>query len=172
MIAAIRSDQTPNLLVMQYSSEWEVRNLMLVPSFFFSENAIERRPPLAGTARRAGWVGCNILLSSIAPEGKLRIIDGGVVRDPAAVREHYDRIRPLAAVTASLRGWLLDILNVVHKIGRERFTLGEVYAFQQELALRHPDNLNVRAKIRQKLQVLRDLGLIEFLGGGDYRIHL
>jgi chromosome condensin MukBEF MukE localization factor len=28
----------------------------------------------------------------------------------------------------------------------------------------------VRAKIRQQLQRLRDLGLVEFLGGGRYRV--
>jgi hypothetical protein len=33
----------------------------------------------------------------------------------------------------------------------------------------HPANRHVRDKIRQQLQVLRDLGLIEFLGRGGYR---
>ena len=33
----------------------------------------------------------------------------------------------------------------------------------------HPDNRHVRDKIRQQLQVLRDLGLVEFLGRGRYR---
>jgi len=28
----------------------------------------------------------------------------------------------------------------------------------------------VRDKIRQQLQILRDLGFVEFLGGGDYRL--
>ena len=33
-----------------------------------------------------------------------------------------------------------------------------------------PGNRHVRDKIRQQLQVLRDLGFMEFLGGGRYRI--
>jgi type II restriction enzyme len=33
----------------------------------------------------------------------------------------------------------------------------------------HPENRHVRDKLRQQLQVLRDLGLIEFLGRGRYR---
>jgi type II restriction enzyme len=33
----------------------------------------------------------------------------------------------------------------------------------------HPDNRHVPDKIRQQLQVLRDLGFVEFLGGGRYR---
>jgi len=34
----------------------------------------------------------------------------------------------------------------------------------------HPNNAHVRDKIRQQLQVLRDLGLLEFLGSGSYRL--
>ena len=33
----------------------------------------------------------------------------------------------------------------------------------------NPQNHNVEAKIRQQLQILRDLGFIEFLGKGQYR---
>jgi hypothetical protein len=33
----------------------------------------------------------------------------------------------------------------------------------------HPANRNVQAKIRQQLQVLRDLGHLDFLGNGSYR---
>lgn len=32
-----------------------------------------------------------------------------------------------------------------------------------------PANRHVRDKIRQQLQVLRDLGLLEFLGAGSYK---
>lgn len=37
------------------------------------------------------------------------------------------------------------------------------------VAARYPANRHVRPKLRQQLQRLRDLGLIEFLGGGHYR---
>jgi type II restriction enzyme len=38
------------------------------------------------------------------------------------------------------------------------------------LAELHPDNHNVQPKIRQQLQELRDLDLLEFLRGGEYRL--
>lgn len=38
------------------------------------------------------------------------------------------------------------------------------------LAKLHSKNRHVRDKIRQQLQVLRDLGLIDFLGFGSYRL--
>jgi type II restriction enzyme len=34
----------------------------------------------------------------------------------------------------------------------------------------HPLNRNIRPKIRQQLQVMRDHGVLEFLGQGRYRI--
>ena len=95
MIRAIRSDNVPNLLVMQYSVTWNVRNLLLVPSFFFAETAIERRAPLGPTARRAGWVGCNILRSVISPEGKLRLVTDETIEDRKSVRALYKKIKPI-----------------------------------------------------------------------------
>jgi type II restriction enzyme len=50
------------------------------------------------------------------------------------------------------------------------FTLVDVYERADDLAKLHPKNAHVRDKIRQQLQVLRDLGLLEFLGTGSYRL--
>jgi type II restriction enzyme len=49
------------------------------------------------------------------------------------------------------------------------FTLENVYSFEKELSDKHPKNRNVRPKIRQQLQLLRDLGLVEFVTPGVYR---
>jgi type II restriction enzyme len=38
------------------------------------------------------------------------------------------------------------------------------------LARLHPQNTHVRDKIRQQLQVLRELGFVSFLGAGSYRL--
>lgn len=63
----------------------------------------------------------------------------------------------------------MDVLHCVnHTEGRE-FTLAEIYQFEAELAGFHPANHEIRAKIRQQLQVLRDRGIIDFLGNGHYR---
>jgi type II restriction enzyme len=78
-------------------------------------------------------------------------------------------LRPLEKLKVEARGWTLDVLNVVRGLGRREFTLAEVYAQEAALARLHPENRNVRPKIRQQLQVLRDLGLVEFLGHGRYR---
>lgn len=170
MVSAIRSDRVPNLLVLQYSSNWSVVNLLLVPSFFFSESAIQKRKPLGPSARRAGWVGCNILLNQIAPEGKIRLVSSSVLANPAQVRAQYQRIKPLAELKPATRGWTLNVLKFVHRIGRKEFSLTDVYVFENELADLYPNNRHVRPKIRQQLQVLRDMGFLRFLGNGEYSV--
>ena len=52
----------------------------------------------------------------------------------------------------------------------ESFTTAEVYAFERELEKLHPDNRHVRDKIRQQLQVLRDLGLLLHVERGIWRL--
>lgn len=172
MISAIRSDRVPNLVVMQYSGAWQVQNLLLIPSFFFNESAIEKRKPLAPTARRAGWIGCNILLSAMPEIGKIRIVDSGIVTFHEEVRTEYRRLRPLANIAPTTRGWTLDVLRAVQSLGRVEFALADIYAFDQHLQSLHPNNRNVRPKIRQQLQVLRDLGMLLFQSKGHYKLIL
>jgi type II restriction enzyme len=170
MLRTIRADRTPNLLVLQYSSGWFVQNLLLVPRMFFSESVIERRKPLAATARRAGWVGCNILLSEIPADGKIVMISAGVPVLKNQVRDEFARVKELARLPPSLRGWALDVLRVIRRLGRTDFTLQQLYASESELAALHPQNQNIRPKMRQQLQVLRDIGLITFISPGSYRL--
>ena len=42
--------------------------------------------------------------------------------------------------------------------------------FEPDLKALHPRNQNIRPKIRQQLQVLRDVGLLEFTSLGNYTI--
>ena len=62
----------------------------------------------------------------------------------------------------------MDVLYCLEQIGREHFTLQDVYAFTDYLQERHRENHNVQPKIRQQLQYLRDKGFVEFLGRGEY----
>jgi type II restriction enzyme len=170
MMEAIVQDRTPNLLILQYSPSWAVINLLLIPSFFFTMSTIEKRKPLSQNARRAGWIGCNILLSAISSHGKLRVIRDGVETSPDNVRKHYQQTRPLSSVNAKARGWTLDVLRAVQKLEHSTFSLQDIYAAEEELAIAHPNNRNVRAKIRQQLQVLRDLGFLTFRDRGIYEL--
>ncbi len=171
MRCAIEAGGTPNLFALHYEPEaWEVRNLLLVPSFAFTMSAVERRNPLGPKARRAGWVGCNIVLGNIPPDARIRVVASGVASSATEVRRQYARLRPLSKLKLEKRGWTLDVLNAVRSLGKQDFSLPEVYALEGSLARLHPSNRHVRDKIRQQLQVLREVGFLEFLGGGDYSL--
>ena len=171
MCRAIKGGRTPNLFTLYYEPErWRVVDLVLVPRFVFSLSCIERRNPLSSTAQRHDYVLCNILFANIPSDARIPIVTCGEASSPHWVREQYTRLRPLEKLKVEARGWTLDVLNVVRGMGRQEFTLAEVYAFAGELARLHPRNRFVRPKIRQQLQILRDLGFVEFLGSGQYGI--
>jgi type II restriction enzyme len=73
--------------------------------------------------------------------------------------------------TRSLQsGWTSDVLTAVRSLKKVKFFLSDIYEHEERLAKLHPNNHHVRDKIRQQLQVLRDLDLLEFLGDGSYRL--
>jgi type II restriction enzyme len=170
MTEAVKSGNAPNLLYLHYhpDPDWTVANLLLVPSFFFTLSLIEARPKLKPPAKRAGWQGCNLRLDNVAPDGKRKLVDSKVVAPKAEIRAWYARVQPLQTIPITARGWTLDVLNIVQRLGAE-FTLADVYDYEGVLSLLHPDNRHVKDKIRQQLQVLRDLGFIDFLERGHYR---
>lgn len=169
MIERITSDSNPDLFVMQYSDDLQVLNLTLIPKFFFVPSIIEKRKPLSENARRAGWTGCNILYSKIPEQGKITVIRDQVPVSMESVVEKYAQVKRLQTGNMESRSWLMDILVYVNSIPAAEFTLQDMYKFADELHLKHTNNHNIEAKIRQQLQILRDKGFIEFLGKGRYR---
>ncbi|MHC4617227.1 MAG: hypothetical protein ACYTEQ_05680 [Planctomycetota bacterium] len=68
-----------------------------------------------------------------------------------------------------LSGWQLDVYQAICGLPGRTFKLADVYGQKARLQKRHPENKNIEAKIRQQLQKLRDLGIIEFVRPGVYR---
>lgn len=170
MIQRIESVNNPNFFFLNYSKrELKVKDLILVPKYFFVEDIIEKRKPLAETARRAGWIGCNIEIKKIPDEGKIYIVKNEAVTKTEDVLEQVKKIQFISNCNLKARGWIMDILNCVGSLEGKEFYLKDVYRFEDELKIKHPDNNHIKDKIRQQLQVLRDQGLIEFLGKGHYR---
>lgn len=73
---------------------------------------------------------------------------------------------PITLERADLYGWL-DLVYDVLPDGE--FRNQDVYAHRDLFQRRFPRNQNIEAKVRQKLQELRDLGFIEHLGPGRWR---
>ena len=169
MITRITSNENPEFFFLSYSlQDFSVKNLVMVPKHFFVPSIIEKRKPLASTARRAGWVGCNILLNKIPIQGRISIITDGHEEEKSLVVKKANMARRLNVDSIENRGWLFDILNCVNAIDSKEFTLADIYEFENLLADMHPANKNIRPKIRQQLQMLRDRGFIDFLGNGNY----
>ena len=78
------------------------------------------------------------------------------------------RAQRLSVDNITARGWLSDILNCVNSIPYDQFELSDIYRFETFLNEKHQNNHNIRAKIRQQLQILRDKGFIKFVGKGKY----
>ncbi|HTK36721.1 MAG TPA: DpnI domain-containing protein [Caulobacteraceae bacterium] len=171
MCARLAASNNPNLVLMNYDlAARSVTDLFVMPKHFFVPEIIEERKPLAQTARRAGWVGCNILLKDVPEVGKIYVVRGGVALPKDAVLEQWSATLFLRDQSLAARGWLIEVLKCVEAIDRPEFELSDVYAFEDRLSGLYPGNNNVRPKIRQQLQVLRDQGLLEFVGRGVYRL--
>lgn len=170
MIERITGNDNPDFLIMIYSSNtMTVQSLIFIPKHFFTPDIVEKRKPLAATARRAGWVGCNILINNIPNQGKISIISQGVVSDKNSIIDLFKTSKTLETDNISGRRWLMDVLNCINSIKSDDFTLKDVYLFEENLRAKHPKNNHIKAKIRQQLQILREKGFIEFTKKGCYK---
>ena len=169
-VQRISESTSPDFLFMSYSlSDMMVHHLSFVPKFFFTPDIAEKRKPLSDGAKRAGWTGCNILYDQIPIQGRIAIIQDMKVIDKSIVSENIKRAFSMKVNDLESRGWLFDVLYCVNNISTAEFTLEQIYQSENVLLEKHPNNHNVRPKIRQQLQMLRDRGIIEFLGNGRYR---
>lgn len=170
LIERIMNGTAPTLFLLLRNASWIVDSLTAIHSVFLTPSVIEKRKPLSPRAVRSGWVGCNIRLDRIGPDGEIKIVDHGQVRSTDDVRRRFRRVIPLATIEPTERGWTTLTLSVVRALRERRFRLSDIYARERTFELRYPRNRNVRPKIRQQLQVLRDLGIIQFEGHGNYTL--
>ena len=169
LIARVNASTAPTLCLLGRSESWQVQSLIAIHSSFLTPWVIERRSPLSQNARRAGWVGCNIRLDRIPPDGEIAVISEGVCLPKSEVRRRFERFLPLANLSADQRGWTTLTLSII-RIAREKQVraIRFIRAGSRSSPRRIPEISHVRAKIRQQLQVLRDLGVLTFEGRGQY----
>ena len=169
-VQRITSNTSPDFLILNYSTEKLcIKNLRFIPKHFFVPNIVEKRKPLPNTARRAGWIGCNIYFDKIPKQGQIGIICN---RIPIAKDDVIAQVQDMSFFDTDnigTRSWIVDILYCINKIPKTIFSLEDVYQFESWLASQHPANHNTRPKVRQQLQILRDNNIIEFLGNGLYK---
>lgn len=169
MVNKISSNNNSNFFFLHYSSTYSVLNYFTIPKFFFTKEIIEKRNPLSENARRAYWVGCNILYGNIPKTGIIYIIKDGKIVNREIVVQQWKKTSFLSNQNLSNRGWTIECLGLIDKIITDKFTINDVYKFEELLKQKYPNNRFIKEKIRQQLQVLRDRGLIKFIGKGLYQ---
>ena len=169
MIERITSNQNPNFFFLTYTKTWSVNNFLIIPKQFFTPEIIIKRKPLSDTARRAGWVGCNIDISNVAEAGKVFLVKDSKLIDRKIVETSFNKTLFLRGKSTDSKGWILDIMKCVDSIHKDSFTLDDVYKYEKKLKLKYPNNNFIKDKIRQQLQHLRDKGILEFVGRGNYK---
>lgn len=168
----LRSSSNPNLFVLNYHLQnLSVIDFLVIPKHFFVPEIIEKRKPLTETARRAGWVGSNILLQKVPQAGKIFLVRRGQVESKDKVLTEWKKtlfLREEKEVSA--KGWLLDVIRSVERLKKRKFTLDDIYTSEKELSKLHPENKHIKDKIRQQLQILRDKGYLNFISRGIYQL--
>ncbi len=163
----LAANNNPNLLLMNYNlKQLSVTNLFVVPKHFFVREIIEERKPLPSTARRAGWIGSRILLGQIPEAGKIFIVRDGQIEPKHVVLSKWSKTLFLRDEGLEARGWLIEAMKCVDLIGKREFSIEDIYAYENRLSRLYPDNQNVKPKIRQQLQFLRDEGYLDFVSRG------
>jgi len=129
MLERLRSSNNPNFFLLDYSLlNLSVVNFFVIPKHFFIPQIIEERKPLVITARRAGWIGCNILLHSIPQTGKIYFVKNGTIESKEKVLTKWQKtlfLREEQEISA--KTWLLDVMQCVEELGKRDFTLSEIY---------------------------------------------
>lgn len=166
----IVASNNPNFLFMNYSlKSMGVIDLFIVPKHFFVPTFFSRESPLLKLHDvRDGSAATSFSIKSPNLE---RYFTFEKVNSPTK-RPFWLSGKKLFLRNQSIeaKGWLLEVMKCVDMIGKPEFDLEDVYRFEQRLSTIFPNNQNVKPKIRQQLQYLRDKGYLEFVSRGNYRL--
>ncbi|MDY0278006.1 MAG: phospholipase D-like domain-containing protein [Acholeplasma sp.] len=94
-------------------------------------------------------------------DNDVRVINKKIVLDSFTIN----------ALRKTLKGWNLLVFETIYNsIETETFVLEDVYKHEDYFKLSYPNNFNIKAKIRQTIQDLRNFGYIEFVDdNGTYK---
>jgi type II restriction enzyme len=165
----LAASNNPSLFLLNYDrKQLSVVNLMVVPKHFRSRNHRRTEALKAnGAARRLDRL---IYLAQVPTSGKIFIVRDGQPAPKENVLAQWKKTLFLRNEGLEARGWLIEVMKCVEAIGRLEFDIDDIYAFESHLGRLYPGNQNVKPKIRQQLQYLRDRGYLDFVSRGRYRL--
>lgn len=165
----LKNNEQPNLFLLNYNLDDNVvNNLVFIPKVFITFNNVIKRPPLKSNAKRAGWTGYNLRLDLIPEEGKIVIIADKDIKSTKKIISKVQNINNSYNGYKTQSEWNIAMLKLIKKMDTE-FTLSDMYKYENRLSNKFPNNNNIKDKIRQQLQILRDNGIIYFIDKGSYK---
>lgn len=168
MIKRLESDKNPNFFFLNYNIEsYKVINFAVIPKHYFTPEIITKRKN--GLSNRPNYIMCSIDISTIPESGKIFYIKNEKIEKKDNILKNWKKTLFLREQKPIVRGWTLDIMKCIDLLQKKKFTLDEMYTFDQLLSEKYPQNCHIHDKIRQQLQILRDKGFVEFLGNGKYK---
>lgn len=171
MIERLQSNNNPHFFFLNYELKTlQVSNFIIIPKHFFTSEIIEKRKPLSDTAKRAGWIGCNILINNLPSSGKIFYVKNKEVENKDKIFENWAKTLFLKEAKSEQKGWLLDIMLCIEKLNKKNFTRQELLSFIPYLETKYPNNHHIEFKISQQLQVLRDKNFLKFTARGNYEL--
>ena len=78
-------------------------------------------------------------------------------------------INDVSKLINKMSPWQKDVFMCINRMESATFTANDIYQFENELKVLHPNNNNVKPKIRQILQQIRDMGFVKFTTRGTYK---
>ncbi|OYW76762.1 MAG: hypothetical protein B7Z37_07155 [Verrucomicrobia bacterium 12-59-8] len=120
------------------------------------------------------WASADLKSLRNAVDGVRRTLQAADLSNPFQKEDTFDFEVPIAVwqeVYSVLPGWTQMTMRAVLSLKAAEFEINQVYRVGLLLASsQYPQNKSPKEKLRQQLQRLRDLGILEFLGGGRYRL--
>lgn len=135
MMGRISDISSRNFFFLTYDAQsFHVTNFFAVPTYFLDITVIEKRKPLSSNAIRAGWIGCNIVLSRIPEAGRVFYVRNSEIVERSAVIERWSRTAFLRRERSlEARGWVLETLRCIQSLKSRKFTLQQMYEFEPQL---------------------------------------
>jgi hypothetical protein len=125
-----------------------------------------RNDERTGDITKADLQTANKILEALPAKKSPELIRQSLVHSPEEAGFLEDSVE---SIISALAGWKLEVFRCVNAIDKQVFTLNDLKPFHAQLGKLYPENQHISDKIRQQLQKIRDLGLLEFLGNGVYK---
>ena len=143
---------------LSYDPNYKVKNLIVVPNYFLQYKVIEKRKPLPITAKRPGWIGCNILLDQTPEIGKIKLIENSQCIKHNVVQKIWQKTIFLGQQNqVESRGWLLEVMKCIDMLGMKSFNLQHLYTYESYLSQRHPNNHHMKLDSNCNFFVTKDI---------------